>query len=82
MRDDLQQFMAAWRPALESEMRGVLAAPDAATLPHYGMMQYHMGWVDAHFAPSNLPAGKRLRPMAHSIRTRRDCPCAPRRRRK
>lgn len=63
MRDDLQQFMAAWLPALESEMRGVLAAPDAATLPHYGMMQYHMGWVDAHFAPSNLPAGKRLRPI-------------------
>ena len=41
-------------------MRGVLAATDAATAPHYGMMQYHMGWVDERFAPSHLPAGKRL----------------------
>jgi geranylgeranyl diphosphate synthase type I len=63
MRDDLQQFMAAWLPPLESEMRSVLAATDAATLPHYGMMQYHMGWVDERFAPSDLPAGKRLRPI-------------------
>jgi geranylgeranyl diphosphate synthase type I len=63
MRDDLQQFMAAWLPPLENEMRSVLTATDAATLPHYGMMQYHMGWVDEHFAPSSLPAGKRLRPI-------------------
>jgi geranylgeranyl diphosphate synthase type I len=63
MRDDLQQFMAAWLPALEREMQSVLASSEAATAPHYDMMQYHMGWVDEQFAPSNLPAGKRLRPI-------------------
>ena len=26
------------------------------------MMQYHMGWVDASFAPARSPTGKRLRP--------------------
>lgn len=63
MRDDLQQFMAVWLPALESEMQSVLAGHETATAPHYGMMQYHMGWVDEHFVPAALPAGKRLRPI-------------------
>lgn len=63
MRDDLQQFMAAWLPLLESEMQAVLAGREAATAPHYGMMHYHMGWVDEQLLPSALPAGKRLRPI-------------------
>lgn len=63
MRDDLQHFMGEWLPPLEAEMQNVLAGSEAATAPHYGMMQYHMGWVDEHFAPSRLPAGKRLRPI-------------------
>jgi geranylgeranyl diphosphate synthase type I len=63
VREDLQQFMQAWLPPLEAEMKAVLASDEAAVQPHYGMMQYHMGWVDEHFAPSALPAGKRLRPI-------------------
>jgi geranylgeranyl diphosphate synthase type I len=41
----------------------VLAGDEDDTFPHYGMMQYHMGWLDTNFAPSALPAGKRLRPI-------------------
>ena len=63
MREDLQQFMQHWLPPLEAEMRVVLAGGEEATAAHYGMMQYHMGWVDADFAPSVLNAGKRLRPI-------------------
>ena len=63
MREDLQQFMQQWLPPLETEMRAVLAGSEEATTAHYGMMQYHMGWVDANFAPSVLNAGKRLRPI-------------------
>jgi geranylgeranyl diphosphate synthase type I len=63
MREDLQQFMGAWLPPLEEEMRAVLSGAEPLVFPHYGMMQYHMGWVDAQFAPSALPAGKRLRPI-------------------
>ncbi len=63
MREDLQQFMEEWLPPLEAEMRAVLAGGEAATAAHYGMMQYHMGWVDKSFAPSVLNAGKRLRPI-------------------
>jgi geranylgeranyl diphosphate synthase type I len=63
MREDLQQFMQEWLPPLEGEMRSLLSSDEAATFSHYGMMQYHMGWVDANLAPSALPAGKRLRPI-------------------
>ena len=59
----LHDFMATWLPALETEMRAVLAGDESAVAAHYGMMHYHMGWVDADFQPQDLPAGKRLRPM-------------------
>ncbi len=59
----LTDFSARWLPILEEEMRAVLAGQDAATATHYGMMHYHMGWVDASFQPVSLPAGKRLRPL-------------------
>jgi geranylgeranyl diphosphate synthase type I len=36
-------------------------APDVVC--HYGMMRYHLGWVDAHFQPQTSPTGKRLRPL-------------------
>jgi len=59
----LQAFAAQWLPALEAEMRSVLACPEPALAEHYGMMHYHMGWADAAFQPQTLPAGKRLRPL-------------------
>ena len=59
----LNNFSAQWLPVLEDEMRAVLAGNEPATTAHYGMMHYHMGWVDAEFQPVTLPAGKRLRPL-------------------
>lgn len=59
----LNEFFERWLPVLEAEMRAVLAGGEAATAAHYGMMHYHMGWVDATFQPVTLPAGKRLRPL-------------------
>lgn len=59
----LNDFAQIWLPRLEGEMRAVLASSDAAVAHHYGMMHYHMGWVDADLRPSNLPAGKRVRPL-------------------
>jgi geranylgeranyl diphosphate synthase type I len=29
----------------------------------YGLMRYHLGWADAHFAPIDGAKGKRLRPL-------------------
>jgi len=59
----LQAFAQHWLPALEREMRATLVSSEPVVATHYGMMHYHMGWVDADFQPSELPAGKRVRPL-------------------
>ena len=59
----LNGFFDRWLPVLEDEMRSVLAGDEDATAAHYGMMHYHMGWVDADLRQVALPAGKRLRPL-------------------
>lgn len=35
---------------------------EASLAPFYGQMQYHLGWVDSHFAPMANNPGKLLRP--------------------
>ena len=63
----LSAFMEQWLPFVEAEMRLVLGLDKPNhheyVAAHYGMMHYHMGWVDEHFSPANVRAGKRLRPM-------------------
>lgn len=44
-------------------MRAMLDHPEAAVAPHYGMMEYHLGWRNEWLQPELSPAGKRLRPM-------------------
>jgi geranylgeranyl diphosphate synthase type I len=57
-----QAYLDRYLPLLEAELRDALDG--MASLPaHYGMMQYHMGWLDAAFGPVSMPQGKRLRPM-------------------
>jgi geranylgeranyl diphosphate synthase type I len=40
-----------------------MAPPRPSLEPLYGMLQYHMGWMDASFAPVRSDTGKRLRPI-------------------
>jgi len=57
-----QAYADRYMPLLDAELRDALDG--MAALPaHYGMMQYHMGWLDAGLAPVNMAQGKRLRPM-------------------
>lgn len=50
--------------AVEAEMQSCLpAASDLVVDPFYGMMSYHLGWLDANLDPSNERTGKRLRPL-------------------
>jgi geranylgeranyl diphosphate synthase, type I len=35
----------------------------SAVAAHYGMMRYHLGWLDEQLAPASAPTGKRLRPF-------------------
>ncbi len=48
-------------PALEATMRQ--AIPDTEPAALYGMLRYHLGWVDKAFQPTVDKAGKRLRPV-------------------
>ncbi len=62
MNNELQTFTAEMLPVLEQEMRSVLRA-DRANDAFYGMMHYHMGWVNAELQPVEVAAGKRIRPL-------------------
>ncbi len=60
---NLQAYFTQFLPAIETEMRGVVAAPDDPALREfYGMLHYHLGWVDADFKRARFDAGKRIRP--------------------
>jgi geranylgeranyl diphosphate synthase type I len=59
----LSRFLGEWLPKVEAEMRSILANDEPAVAAHYGMMRYHMGWVNQQFKPDPSPSGKRLRPM-------------------
>ncbi len=59
----LKTFFDRYLPSLEAEMRAAVQTPDPYRAELFGMLQYHLGWVDATFDPCQLPAGKRVRPM-------------------
>ncbi len=54
---------ARYLPALESEMRRAVASGTVSPELLYGMIRYHMGWVDAEFLPTQIGRGKQLRPV-------------------
>ncbi len=60
---NLQECFARYIPWIETEMRNCLALPDPALAGYYGMLNYHLGWADEHFAPAQINSGKRIRPM-------------------
>jgi len=59
----LQKHFATFLPAIETEMRRSVASDDPALTAFFGMLHYHLGWVDAHFKPARFDAGKRIRPV-------------------
>ena len=50
MSDELKNLSHEMLSALEEETRKVLKAEDSPPDPFYGMMQYHMGWLDERLA--------------------------------
>lgn len=49
--------------AVEKEIQTLLAEQDPALTPFYGMVQYHLGWVDENLQPIKARGGKRIRPL-------------------
>jgi geranylgeranyl diphosphate synthase type I len=60
---DLSTALTQYLPAIEEELHSLLVAPAPDQARHYGIMQYHMGWLDADLSPVQAAAGKRLRPV-------------------
>ena len=56
--------MGEMRTAVQKEMRHVLQGDSHPPVDHlHGMMQYHMGWLDADFEPVTAKSGKHIRPL-------------------
>jgi geranylgeranyl diphosphate synthase type I len=63
MTGEFERFFERYLPALEEEMRTVVRAHDSRRAALFGMLRYHLGWVDATFEPCHARSGKRLRPL-------------------
>jgi geranylgeranyl diphosphate synthase type I len=59
----LEPFRQEFLPAIEDEIKSVLDSVDEDYRLYYGMMAYHLGWVDDSFLPRPNKAGKRIRPL-------------------
>lgn len=55
--------LAPYLEAVETAMKRLLSSPSPAAEPLYGMMRYHLGWVDDVFRPARTDTGKRVRPL-------------------
>jgi geranylgeranyl diphosphate synthase type I len=63
MNNQLKSLSQLMLPRLDDEMRLVFKVNDGKPDPFYGMMQYHMGWVNEDFQPVLVHGGKRIRPL-------------------
>lgn len=60
---EFETIAAHYLPAVEAEMRAVVRVPEGPLHPFYGMMAYHLGWLDAEFQPTDARRGKGIRPL-------------------
>lgn len=59
----INDIFTRYLPLIENEMRQALANDDPMYAGYYGMLRYHMGWVDQNFHPTVTNGGKRIRPI-------------------
>lgn len=55
--------LVAYLEAIEAELKASVPLDPEPLSPYYGMMSYHLGWVDERFSPRPQASGKRLRPL-------------------
>ena len=59
----IEEILSHYLPPIEAEMRRVLDLPGDHLTGHYGMLRYHMGWLDPQLQPAQVNSGKRVRPV-------------------
>ncbi len=50
-------------PQIEDELQVIVQPAQPSLDVYYGMMRYHLGWLDEALRPVDVKGGKRLRPM-------------------
>jgi geranylgeranyl diphosphate synthase type I len=50
-------------PQIEAELQAIVGAPHHSLETYYGMIHYHLGWVDERLETIQAKSGKRLRPV-------------------
>lgn len=61
--DLLDRYFDRYLPSVVDEIRAVIRVYDSGRDDLFGLLRYHLGWVDAAFRPCDAPSGKRMRPM-------------------
>jgi geranylgeranyl diphosphate synthase type I len=59
----LEEAFDRFLPLIEAELQEIVHAPHHSLGTYYGMMRYHLGWVDQDLQAIQASGGKRLRPM-------------------
>jgi geranylgeranyl diphosphate synthase type I len=59
----LKNAFERYLPLIEAELQEVLVLSHPQLASFYGMMQYHLGWIDEGFVPTKDGGGKCLRPI-------------------
>jgi geranylgeranyl diphosphate synthase, type I len=58
---EIKDVFGRYLPDIDRELRASLRE-DPNLAPFYGMMRYHLGWVNERLQPASADVGKRLRP--------------------
>jgi geranylgeranyl diphosphate synthase type I len=59
----LQEALDKYLVLIEEELRACMAPSLQYPPAFFGMLHYHLGWIDDQFRPCPTQAGKRLRPL-------------------
>lgn len=60
---NLQEALQSYLPLIEDELCACMASPAHYPPTFFGMMHYHLGWMDNQLRPYQANSGKRLRPL-------------------
>jgi geranylgeranyl diphosphate synthase type I len=60
---NFNQALATFIPRIEAELRRLMTPAEGDRDEFYGMLHYHLGWLDEELTPTQAAHGKLLRPV-------------------
>ncbi len=59
----LEEAFEHYLPQVEAELQELVRSSNGGLAAYYGMMRYHLSWVDTAFREVDAQSGKRIRPL-------------------